>query len=117
MTIFEVCIAPSHGCAVQELCFSAQDTLLAFARTGFSSLVRPDNSRKRAGVFLHRAGNGAAVNELPLAAAFDELRVSQHFEVVRNGGGRDPSQRDQLTAIYPPLFGDGLKDHEARLIR
>ena len=57
------------------------------------------------------------MHELPLFAAFDQFRLGEDFQVMRNGRGSDPSQTHQLPAREISIGGNGFKDPQSRLIR
>jgi len=55
--------------------------------------------------------------ELPFLAAFDQFRLGQDFQVMRNRRRSDLPQTHQLPAGEISIGGNGFKDPQSRLIR
>ena len=75
------------------------------------------DARQGFGVFRDGFRDGAVVDALASAAAFDEAGVGENLKMVGNGGGANPSDSDDVTADHALICGNGLKDQEARGVR
>src|SRR5579862_2509206 len=57
-----------------------------------------------------------AVDELTLAAAGNQAGFAENPEMVRDSGGGDAAQGDDVPTAHAPVSGDGLEDAEAGLV-
>jgi hypothetical protein len=72
--------------------------------------------RKGAGVFRERLAIHATIDELTSSARFDQARVRENLQMVRDCCGSDTAQRDNFPAIHFVGLADGLENEQARSI-
>lgn len=72
--------------------------------------------RKATGVLRERLAIYAVINELASSARFDQARVRENLQMVRNRCGSDAAQRDNFPAIHFVGLADGLENEQARFV-
>ena len=72
--------------------------------------------RERPGIGADGFRDGLAVDKLPFAAAGDQARFAQNFQMVGDRRGGHAAHRDDLAAGHALGCGDGFKNSEARLV-
>lgn len=82
----------------------------------FYCLLSPDKGGEGAKVFVQGFWDGFVVDELSLAATFDEAGIGQGFEMMRYRGGCDSLQRHDFSAIHLLSRSDGFENQQARLV-
>jgi hypothetical protein len=71
---------------------------------------------ERSAVSSNGFGDRATVNELAFALAGDQAGVAQNLEMMRDGGGSDAAQGDDLAAVHLPGCRNGLEYSETRFV-